>query len=112
MGDIVIVAYRAKDGQDEELLTLLQDHVPALRRLGLATDRPSVLMRASDGTFIEVFEWREGAIERAHGNPHVQGLWARYAKLCDYVPLKDLQETSELFAGFKPVADTAPGVSS
>lgn len=107
MGDIVIVAYRPKGGSGQALRSLLQDHVPTLRRLGLATDRPSVLMRASDGTFVEVFEWVDGGMEKAHGHPDVQGMWAEYARLCDYVPLRQLEETSSLFAAFEPVTDAA-----
>lgn len=102
MSDIVIVAYRAKPGRDQDLLALLKDHAPQLRRLGLATERESVLMRASDGTFIEVFEWADGAIDAAHADPAVQAMWAEYAKVCDYVPLSELKECADLFAGFKP----------
>ena len=105
MSDMVIVAYRPKDGKEKALLSLLKDHVPTLRRLGLATGRPSVLMQASDGTFIEVFEWAEGGIEKAHSHPDVQEMWVEYAKVCDYVPLEELEETSSLFAEFKPITD-------
>lgn len=105
MGRIVIVGYRPKPGMKQRLAQLLEDHVPTLRRLGLATERQSILMQASDGTFIEVFEWREGAIEKAHETPQVQAMWSEYAEACDYVPLKDLPETSELFAEFQPADD-------
>ena len=102
MSDIVIVAYRPKPGEDRALLSLLKDHAPTLRRLGLATDRPSVLMQAADGTFLEVFEWKDGAIDAAHEHPDVQAMWAEYATVCDYVPLNALSEASDLFAGFRP----------
>ncbi len=102
MSEIVIVAYRPKPGRDEALLALLKDHAATLRRLGLATDRKSVLMRAGDGSFIEVFEWKDGAIDAAHADPAVQAMWAEFAKVCDYIPLDALTEASDLFAGFKP----------
>lgn len=59
MGDMVIVAYRPKPGQEPELLAIGFDDVARasiLRRLGLATDRPALAMRSRDGVIVEVFE--------------------------------------------------------
>jgi hypothetical protein len=103
MGDMVIVAYRPKPGQEAALLALLRDHLPFLRRLGLATARPPMAMRGADGVIVEVFEWAPGAIASAHENPEVLALWGRYAAVCDYVPLRDLPETGEMFATFAPI---------
>ena len=62
MGVFVIAAYRPKKGKER-----------------LVTDRPPYLMRAADGTFVEVFEWKSAAaIEAAHGNSAVQAMWARF----------------------------------
>jgi hypothetical protein len=98
-----IVAYRPKPGKEAELLDLSMEHVPYLRSIGLATDRPPVIARSSDGTVIEVFEWVEGGIEKAHHHPDLQKMWARYSAACDYVPLNSLPETSQIFANFIPV---------
>lgn len=104
MGVVAIVAYRPRPGKEALLLELTRRHVPALRGLGLATDRPSCAMRAADGTVIEVFEWKsKAAIDSAHTNPVVAKMWEQYAEACDYVPLKDLKEASGLFAGFEPL---------
>ncbi len=103
MTDIVIVAYRPKPGQADALLELAADHVPALRRLGLATDRPAVVMTNIEGVIVEVFEWADGGIAKAHETPEVQEMWARYAEVCDYIPLRDLPEAADMFAEFKPV---------
>jgi|SRR5580658_170725 hypothetical protein len=103
MPDIVVAVYRPKPGQDASLRDLLRDHVPYLRREGLATARPSILGRAKDGTHVEVFEWETGGIAKAHEHPGVHEMWQRYAAACDYVPLKDLAEAQGLFAGFEPV---------
>jgi hypothetical protein len=103
MGDMVIVAYRPKPGQDAALLDLLRDHVPFLRRLGLATNRQPLAMRGQDGVIVEVFEWAEGAVAKAHENPDVLALWGRYAAVCDYLPLRELPEASEMFATFAPI---------
>jgi hypothetical protein len=103
MGDVVIVAYRPKPGREADLLALTRTHVSELRALGLATDRPATAMRAKDGTVVEVFEWQDGAIARAHEHPAIHAMWARYAEVCDYVPLSDLAESRDMFAQFVPV---------
>ena len=60
-------------------------------------------MTADDGTIIEVFEWCTGAIATAHQNPDVLAMWDRYAQVCDYVPLRELPETTQMFAQFEPI---------
>lgn len=103
MGDMVIVAYRPKPGQEETLLQLTREHVPALRDLGFATDRATLAMTNKDGVVVEVFEWADGAVGKAHHHPAVQAMWGRYEKACDYVPLESLPEAKDLFATFKPI---------
>ena len=62
------------------------------------------VMRAKDGTLVEMFEWASpAAIEEAHANPRVQAMWARFAACCDYVPLNSLAEAGDMFAEFEPV---------
>lgn len=101
---LVIVAYRPKPGKENVLLAEVRDHVHLLRSEGLATDRHATVMRAKDGTIIEVFEWASpAAINEAHDNPRVQAMWARFDKVCDYVPLNTLNESADLFAEFEPV---------
>jgi hypothetical protein len=105
MGRCVIVAYRPRPGQEEALLTAVKKHLGVLREEGLVTDRLGWVMRAADGTIVEVFEWRSAeSIERAHANPVVQALWEDFGSVCDYVPLAELAETRQLFAEFDPVA--------
>jgi hypothetical protein len=58
MGKFVIVAYRPRPGKEQELLQLTREHLPILRSEGLATDRPSYVMKSADGTIVEVFEWK------------------------------------------------------
>jgi hypothetical protein len=109
-GTVVIVAYRPRPGKDAELLKLTREHVQILRELGFATEMQPIAMAAQDGTIVEVFEWAPGAIEKAHHHPSIQAMWERYATVCDYVPLKDLPEAAELFAGFKRVdLSVSPG---
>ena len=100
----MIVAYRPKPGKEEELLSIVRTRVPTLRKEGLATDRAPLLMRAKDGTLIEVSEWKSReAIDAAYKNPTVLAMWDKFFALCDCVPLKTVPESSEMFAGFEPV---------
>ena len=104
MGRIVMVALKPKRGCEAVLDALTAEHLPMLRREGLVTDRAGFIMRASDGTVIEVFEWVSGeAISAAHENESVQSMWRRYAEVCDYIPIGEVPEAAELFSEFTPV---------
>jgi quinol monooxygenase YgiN len=105
-GVIVIVGYRPKPGKEKELLDLVRSRVPTLRKENLVTERVPTIMRARDGTIIEVSEWKsKDAIDAAHKNPNVLAMWNKFFALCDCVPLKSLAEAEEMFAGFEPVPD-------
>jgi quinol monooxygenase YgiN len=105
-GVIVIVAYRPKPGKESETLDLVRNRIPTLRKEALVTQRTPIIMRASDGTIIEVSEWKSPeAIDAAHKNPNVLAMWNRFFAVCDCVPLNQLSESAEMFAGFEPVAD-------
>jgi quinol monooxygenase YgiN len=105
-GIVVIVAYRPKPGREKELLEIVRSRVPTLRREGLVTDRVPVMMRAKDGTIIEVSEWKwSEAIEAAHKNPRVLAMWDKFFAVCDCVPLKTVPEAEMMFAGFEAIAD-------
>jgi quinol monooxygenase YgiN len=105
-GVCVIVAYRPKPGKEHEILALVRARVPTLRKEGLVTDRVPTMMRAKDGTIIEVSEWKSReAIDAAHKNPNVLAMWEKFFAVCDCVPLKTLAEAHEMFASFEPVDD-------
>jgi len=106
-GVCVIVAYRPKPGgKEQEILKLVRARVLTLRKEGLVTDRVPTIMRAKDGTIIEVSEWKSReAIDAAHKNPNVLAMWQRFFEVCDCVPLNTLAEAKEMFAGFEPVDD-------
>jgi len=57
-GVCVIAAYRPKPGKEDGLLELVRSRVPTLRQEGLVSDRAPTIMRAGDGTIIEVSEWK------------------------------------------------------
>jgi quinol monooxygenase YgiN len=103
-GIVVIVAYRPKPGKEEETLQLVRDRVPTLRREGLVADRAPTIVRARDGTIIEVSEWKsQEAIDAAHRNPNVLAMWQKFLAVCDCLPLKTVPETEAMFAGFEPL---------
>jgi quinol monooxygenase YgiN len=104
MGHMVIVVYRPRAGKEAQLLDVLREHVPILRAEGLATDRAPLVLRAKDGSMIEVFEWASAeAVDRAHTNPAVLAMWGRFEEACTYEKLASLPEANDLFAHFDPV---------
>jgi quinol monooxygenase YgiN len=103
-GVIAIVAYRPKPGKERDLLELVRSRVPTLQKEGLVTGRAPIMMRARNGTIIEVSEWKSHeAIDAAHKNPNVLAMWNKFFAICDCVPLKTLDEAEEMFAGFEPL---------
>ena len=104
MGQLVIVAYKPKDGRNEALRLLVKTHVARLKAEELVSDREPVIMEAADGTIVEVFEWLSAdAIQQAHQNKAVHQMWGEFAEVCDYVPLNSLAEAADLFAEFKSI---------
>lgn len=104
MGRFAIVAYTPKAGKEQDLLAAVRKHLQVLRAEQLVTDKPAYVMRAGDGSIVEVFEWRSAeAIQQAHGNPAVQALWADFGAACDYTPLTNLAETHQMFCEFDAV---------
>jgi len=104
MGRIVIACYRPNPGKVQDLHDLVRAHVHRLRELRLVTEREPIVMESKDGTVLEVFEWTcQEAIDRAHGDPAVQAMWADFEAACDYVPVSSLAEARELFPGFEPL---------
>jgi hypothetical protein len=102
--EVVFALYRPHEGKDEELRQLIAQHVPTLRRLELITDRPSILVKSRNGTYIEVFEWisSDGSY-RAHQHPEVARIWESMGKVCDLPLLDTLEEIKTRFAHFEPV---------
>jgi quinol monooxygenase YgiN len=101
---VAFALYKPKPGKSKELEALIARHIPTRRELELVTDRAPVLVRSTDGTFIEVFEWRSGeAIGRAHQHPRLAMVWEAMGAIADFPPLSALPEANERFPGFAPV---------
>jgi hypothetical protein len=104
-GNVVLAMYRPKAGREEELRALVARHVPTLREVGLATERPVLLLQASDGTYVEVFEWFPGGAEAAHSHPRVAELWNAMGEVADFASLAELPEAGRPFPHFRAVED-------
>jgi hypothetical protein len=78
-----MVIYRPKPGSGAALAAILAQHGAALRKVGLITDAPVRVYRATDirnpndePFFVEQFEWRDGAAsDIAHQTPEVMAVW-------------------------------------
>ncbi len=101
---IVIVAYKPKTGKERELQTLALNHYSRLKVQELVTDRLPFLMQSQDGTIIEVFEWKSPeAIQQAHTNKDVGQMWQEFSQVCEYVPIGQVPESSNLFADYSAI---------
>ncbi len=104
MGRISIAAFRPRPGMEADLLAVMRDRLPLLRRLGLVTLRPAVNMRSRSGVIVSVSEWAsDEAIDRAHRTPEVLALWERFGACSEFVKLSTLEETGEDFATFDAI---------
>lgn len=98
---LAIATYKPKPGNEDAFMELVEKHLPALRELGLATDKQSYLAKAKDGTIIEVFEWTSvNAIGAAHQHPAISAIWEKMIMLGEFPPLASLTETQRAFPGF------------
>jgi hypothetical protein len=104
MGSISVACYRPRPGRERDLLELVRNHLPPLRAQGLVTERSPIVMRAADGTVIEIFEWAsQEAIAGAHSNPVVLDLWKSFEAVCSYETPSNLAEFQNMFAHFESI---------
>ena len=68
------------------------------------TDCEPIIVRARDGTIIEVSEWKsQEAIDVAHKNPNVLATWDKFFAICDCVPFGTLSKAEQMFRNFEPL---------
>jgi hypothetical protein len=103
VGEMVIAAYRPKPGGEEALRALIREHLPALRRCGLVTDRPALLLRG-ETAYLEIFEGvsREAA-SKAHETEEVARIWGAMAEVATFPALGELEEAGGRFPHFAVV---------
>ena len=68
------------------------------------------LLRArSDGTVLEIFEWKSAkAADEAHQNPALRALWGRFVKIADFIPLSAIRESDRAFSHFETWGASQP----
>ncbi len=94
------VTYRPKKGKEEELFTLVRKHWPILKELGLSTNEPAKVYRATDKRsgavyFIEIFSWRDAeASTIAHQTPEVMAVWETMGPVLEGLELAALEPFS------------------
>jgi hypothetical protein len=104
MGIVVIVCYRPRAGGEQGLMAAIKDHLSVLRAEGLVTEREPYVGKSTDGTYVEVFEWKsQKAIEAAHDNAAVMKLWERFSACCEYEMIGNVPEAKQLFSPFDSV---------
>ena len=102
--EVCFASYRPRAGKDAELLRAVAMHYPVLRKLELIPDRPPVVVRASDGTIIEVFEWVDAdAAQKAHEHPEIAAVWESMGKVGEIATLSSLPEMLKPFPHFEPI---------
>ena len=93
----MLVTYRPKAGKAEELLELVRKHWPTLHGLGLSTDEPAIVYRATNKRsgkvfIVEIFSWKDGeASTRAHTTPEVMALWDPMGPIMDGMELAAIE---------------------
>ena len=88
MPETVICHYRVAAGNEREFESLLAKHWPTLERLELVEGPRSVVYRGVEERtggpmYFEIFDWRDGAVDRAHEHPQVMRVWERMDQLCE-----------------------------
>lgn len=102
--EVVFALYQPHEGKDAELRQLIAEHIPTLRRLELITQRPAILAKSTNGTYIEVFEWRSAeSAGQAHQHPEVAKVWEAMGEIADLPTLDSLEEARARFPHFEPV---------
>jgi hypothetical protein len=100
----VITAYKPKPGCEAALLALVQRHRALLEMENLITEREPIVMRAADGTILEVFEWRSlASITEARSHPAVSALRDEFRAVCEFLPLAKVPEAQKPSAEFDGV---------
>ncbi len=88
MPNTVICHYRVAAGNEAAFEVLLRNHWPTLHRLELVTDAPSKHYKGAEQDngkpiYFEIFDWRDGASDRAHEHPEVMAIWEPMDQLCE-----------------------------
>lgn len=101
MSKIAIIVFKPRKDKDQELIELMLENIPILRKLGLVTYREQIIAKAKDGSIVQIFEWvDEDSYERAQALPLVQEIWMKTSKISDFqkpISIDEFQEPLSMF---------------
>jgi hypothetical protein len=84
--ETVVATYRAQPGKEAELEKLVSEHWPLCRKLGLALDRPHLVLKGTDESkktiFVEVMTWKDTDAPDS-APPELRRLWDRMQALVE-----------------------------
>ena len=92
-----LVTYRPKKGKEAELEALVVRHWRVLDQVGLVTQEPVRLWRATDKRsgeihFVEMFQWKDPeASGKAHHTPEVLALWEAMGPVLEELKLSTIE---------------------
>jgi hypothetical protein len=95
-----LVIYRPKQDHHDQLLAILKQHGPTLKKTGLLTDEPVRIYRGTDlrkpqtpPYFVEMFQWKdEKSGDLAHEVPEVMAVWETMGPHLDTMTLTTLEK--------------------
>jgi quinol monooxygenase YgiN len=100
---ITMALYQPHVGKEEQLNDVLKKHIKTLEAENLITSREPIRAVASDGTVIEIFEWKsEQAKDAAHESPVVMKVWNEIMEIAEIKSLSSLEESKHPFPNFAP----------
>ncbi|OOE12731.1 hypothetical protein [Fictibacillus arsenicus] len=102
MSELITMAlYQPHEGKEEQLNEVLKNHIKTLEAEKLITQREPIRAIASDGTVIEIFEWRsEHAKDAAHESRNVMKVWNEIMEIAEIKSLSSLVEANHPFPNF------------
>ena len=95
-----LVIYTPKNGKENELQPLVENHWPTLNRIGLVTKDPARIWRATDkragkSFFVEIFSWKDGeASNVAHQTPEVMAVWEPMGAILENLQIAEIEPVS------------------
>jgi len=94
----MLVSYYPKEGKERTLLSLLKKQWPTINRMGLVSEMPQTIWRASDKRtgrryLVELFQWKDGRSSgRAHRTPEVMAIWNPMTAILDNMQLARVEQ--------------------
>jgi hypothetical protein len=104
MRQIALILYSPRKDREQELVEMLQNNIPVMRKLGLITDREQILARTKDGSIIQLFEWKsEESQDQAMAHPVVQEMWLKVGNISEFQKPAAVAEFNEVFSMFETI---------